>query len=68
MLTHALYSLAAHPAFIQPLRDEIESVTNTNGWTKKAMNELRKLDSVLRESQRMGGASLSTSCRTLSML
>ena len=66
-LTHALYDLAAYPAFMQPLRDEVESVITANGWTKLAMHKLWKLDSFLRESQRMNGTSLSTSCRTLSM-
>ncbi|TBU30176.1 cytochrome P450 [Dichomitus squalens] len=54
-LTHALYDLATHPGFIQPLRDEIESVIAADGWTKRGMNNLWKLDSFLRESQRVNG-------------
>ncbi|KAG6901453.1 hypothetical protein C0995_011749 [Termitomyces sp. Mi166 len=53
----ALYHLAAHPEYVHPLREEIERVTASEGWTKSSMGELRKLDSFLKESQRMSGLS-----------
>lgn len=57
--TAAIYDLAAHPEYIQPLRDEIEQVVNEDvdgaGFKKlkkSSMPKLWKLDSFLKESQR----------------
>ena len=58
-LTHALYHLAANPEYIKPLREEVEQVIKEQGWTKAAMNKLRKLDSFMKESQRLNGVSCS---------
>ncbi|KAJ6561500.1 cytochrome P450 [Mycena vulgaris] len=33
----AFYNLAAHPEYVSPLREEIESVVNSEGWTRSAM-------------------------------
>lgn len=55
--TQALYHLASRPEYIQPLREEIENVVGQEGWTKSAMGNLRKLDSFLKESQRLTGLS-----------
>ncbi|KAI0714847.1 cytochrome P450 [Earliella scabrosa] len=57
-LTHALFDLAAAPEYIQPLREEIESVLAVEGWTKIAMGKMWKLDSFLKESQRVNGLTL----------
>ncbi|KAI0071569.1 cytochrome P450 [Panus rudis PR-1116 ss-1] len=53
--THAIYHLAANPEYMKPLREEVEAVIREEGWTKAAMQKLRKLDSFMRESQRMNG-------------
>ena len=53
--THALLALAYRPEYIQPLREEIESVIAEEGWTKVAMTRMRKLDSFLKENQRVTG-------------
>ncbi|KAK7686510.1 hypothetical protein QCA50_010108 [Cerrena zonata] len=53
--TQALYTLAAHPECIKPLREEIEIVIKEEGWTKTALQKLRKLDSFMRENQRING-------------
>lgn len=53
--THVLYDLAVHPEYVEPLREEVKSVIDSDGWSKVAMNKLRKLDSFIRESQRMAG-------------
>ncbi|KAJ3543507.1 hypothetical protein NM688_g5847 [Phlebia brevispora] len=53
--THALYHLAANPEFIASLREEVEGILQEEGWTKAAMGKMRKLDSFMRESQRMNG-------------
>ena len=50
---HLLYDLCVRPEYIQPLRDEIESVIAEEGsFTKAAFNKLVKLDSFMKESQR----------------
>jgi hypothetical protein len=43
------------PEHIQPLREEVEEVVRKEGWTKQGMSEMRKLDSFLKECQRMYG-------------
>ncbi|KAJ7918487.1 cytochrome P450 [Mycena leptocephala] len=55
---HAFYNLAANLEYVEPLREEIESVLRTEGWTKAAMGKMVKLDSFLKESSRYvpGGA------------
>ncbi|KAF7792531.1 hypothetical protein EIP86_003572 [Pleurotus ostreatoroseus] len=53
--THALYHVAANSEYQEQLRGEIEAVVRTEGWTKAAMGKMRKLDSFMRESQRLNG-------------
>lgn len=50
---HALFNLAAHPQYIEPLREEVKGVVGQYGWTQDSMSQLRKVDSFLRESQRV---------------
>lgn len=50
---HALYNLAANLEYVEPLREEIESVVKTEGWTKAAMGKMVKLDSFYKESSRI---------------
>ncbi|KAH9477540.1 Cytochrome P450 monooxygenase 71 [Psilocybe cubensis] len=59
-LTHALYYLATYPEYAEPMREEVRVVTNEEGWTKMAMDKLHKVDSFVRESQRLtaGGVAL----------
>ena len=59
--TNALYQLAAFPDYIKPLREEIETVVNEHGWNKTSIGKMRKLDSLLKESQRLTGLSSSMS-------
>ncbi|EJD07460.1 cytochrome P450, partial [Fomitiporia mediterranea MF3/22] len=56
--THALFHLAAEPQYIGPLREEIEQVIKEEGWSKVAMTKMRKLDSFMKESQRLNGINL----------
>ena len=60
MITHALYDLAAHPEWFVPLREEVEPIITTEGWTKAALGKMWKLDSLLKESQRFNGFNLRT--------
>ncbi|PRP86150.1 hypothetical protein PROFUN_03137 [Planoprotostelium fungivorum] len=53
--THALYDIAAHPEWVDEMRAEVEEVIAREGWTKIGMNKMRKLDSFLKESQRVNG-------------
>ncbi|KAJ7113179.1 cytochrome P450 [Mycena epipterygia] len=55
-LTAALYDLTTHPEHILPLREEAERVVAEEGWTKAALGNMHKLDSFIRESQRLGSA------------
>ncbi|KAF8537364.1 cytochrome P450 [Trichophaea hybrida] len=63
-ITQALYDLATHPEFQTPIRDEIESVlAEHGGWTKPALTQMKKLDSTLRESQRLHPVTTATMMR-----
>ncbi|PPR01427.1 hypothetical protein CVT24_001901 [Panaeolus cyanescens] len=53
--TSTFYYLAAHPELHKPLREEIERTLEEEGWTKSAMARMHKLDSVLKEAQRLAG-------------
>ncbi|KAF9453720.1 cytochrome P450 [Macrolepiota fuliginosa MF-IS2] len=52
-ITQGVYDLAIHPEYIKELREEAESVIEEYGWTKGAMQKMRKVDSFLKESQRL---------------
>ncbi|TFY79745.1 hypothetical protein EWM64_g4272 [Hericium alpestre] len=56
--THVLYLLAAHPEYVQPLRDEVESIIAVEGWTKAAIGKMFKVDSFIREATRINGLNL----------
>ncbi|RDX53553.1 cytochrome P450 [Lentinus brumalis] len=62
-ISHALLHLAAEPQYIQPLRDEVEAIVATEGWTKAAMGKMWKIDSFLKESQRVNGVALTAVTR-----
>ena len=53
--TQALYMLARHPEWITLLREETEAVINEVGLTGASLQKLRKMDSFMRENQRMNG-------------
>ena len=56
---HVLYDLALHPEYVQPIRDEIVAVGKEDGgWHKTSFAKLRKLDSFLKESQRINPPTL----------
>ncbi|KAF2185203.1 cytochrome P450 [Zopfia rhizophila CBS 207.26] len=53
-IQHAIYDLCQHPEYVKPLREEIEECLAQNqGWTLVALNSMKKLDSFLKESQRI---------------
>ena len=51
--THALYSLTTYPEHFLPMREEAERIVRQDGWTKNALNNMHKIDSFLRETQRI---------------
>ena len=52
MLTQVLYDLVDREELTCALRDEIKTVL-PQGWTKATVNQLKLMDSVLKESQRL---------------
>lgn len=52
-LGHALFYLAANPEYIGVLREEIEDVLDGGDLTYESLNRMRKLDSFIRETQRL---------------
>ena len=52
-LTQALFYLALLPEYLAPLREEVEETTNHEGWTKAALDKMHKIDSFIKESQRL---------------
>jgi hypothetical protein len=56
MLTLALFDLVTRPEYIGPLQEEVQSVIETHGWTKDAIDAMEKLDSFLKESLRFNSA------------
>ena len=48
-----LYRLLANPEYIEPLRQEVEAVVAEEGWTKTGMDKMYKIDSFIRETQRV---------------
>ncbi|KAH9914911.1 cytochrome P450 [Epithele typhae] len=57
-VTHVLYSLAADPSLVAVLRAEVEPIVAAEGWSKAALGKMWKVDSLLRESQRVNGIGL----------
>jgi Cytochrome P450 len=49
---HALYDLIAYPEYVEPLRQEIETLVSAEGWKYSTLAKMEKLDSFLKESIR----------------
>ena len=56
-----LYRLLAHPEYIEPLRREVDNVIREEGWTKAGVDKMHKLDSFIRETQRVDDLGLCSS-------
>jgi hypothetical protein len=52
-VTQILFTLLSHPQYIDPLRAEIDQEVANKGWTKDALEEMRFLESSMKESQRL---------------
>lgn len=67
--TQTLFDLCAHPEYIELLRQEILDVLQKEGgYTKQTLTHFKKLDSFMRESQRMNPPSLRMSAFYLILL
>lgn len=53
MVTQVLCRLICNPEYIELLRQEAEAAVAEEGWTKAGMDKMRKIDSFLRETQRV---------------
>ena len=50
-----MYRLLANPEYIEPLRREVEAAVAEEGWTKAGLDKMYKIDSFIRETQRLDG-------------
>ncbi|PPQ79282.1 hypothetical protein CVT25_002721, partial [Psilocybe cyanescens] len=50
---HILFHLAECPEFANELRMEVETITKQEGWTYIALSKMLKIDSFIKESQRL---------------
>lgn len=53
LLTQTLYDIMGNPDLIDDLRKEIVTVIGEGGWKKTSLYNLKLMDSVLKESQRL---------------
>ena len=60
-ITQLLYDMAAYPEGLEELREEVTRTYTTNGhqFTKQALGQMEKLDSWMKESQRLSPVDLS---------
>ena len=45
--------MAACPEYMGPLREEVEEIVRREGWTKAGLDQMYKIDSLIKEMQRM---------------
>ncbi|KAM5437369.1 hypothetical protein McanMca71_001018 [Microsporum canis] len=64
-LTHILFDLAARPEYLEPLREEKCAIERAScgTWSKSNYNKMVKMDSFMKESQRLNPPSLLTYSR-----
>lgn len=71
-LLQALFDLAAHPEYIQPLRDEVATVVTEEGGEDQllatGLAKLHRMDSIFKESQRFHHANLRVFAPTASAI
>jgi cytochrome P450 len=52
-LAQVFYRLVDNPDYVEPLRQEVEAVLAEEGWTKAGIDKMHKIDSFIRETQRL---------------
>jgi len=55
-LTNVIFNLATYSSYIEPLREEISTIVEAEGWSKTSIEKMRKLDSFFKESHRVHGS------------
>jgi len=60
LLTQVILDLAQHAELAEALREEVARVIQEGGWRKSSLYEMKLLDSVLKESQRLKPLAMST--------
>ena len=63
-MTMCLLQLCDMPELIEPLREDCRRVLDDSGWTKQALQDMRLLDSFMRECQRVRDLLASKDSRT----
>lgn len=53
MLTQLVYQVLWQPQYLEPMREEIRQAVEEHGWTDKMLNNIPKVDSFLRETNRL---------------
>ena len=53
LLTETMQNIMLHPELVLELREEIVNVLSADGWKKTSLYNLKLLDSVIKESQRL---------------
>lgn len=57
-LVDCIYDLTARPEYLEPLRQEVrQTLEEDGGWSKNTPSKLVKLDSFMKESQRINAPS-----------
>ncbi|KAL2867449.1 cytochrome P450 [Aspergillus lucknowensis] len=64
LVSQTLFNLASRPELVEDLRKEVISVIGEQGWVKPALYQLKLMDSVLKETQRLKPISIGTMVRT----
>lgn len=57
-VAQVLFDLCAHPEYVEPLRQEALEVLRKGGYTRQALAGMKKMDSFMRESQRLSPPTL----------
>ncbi len=58
-IIHVLFDLCANPEFMEQLRQDVQQAVDESGWTLAGIAKMKKIDSFMKESQRMNQAVLS---------
>ncbi|OJJ62372.1 hypothetical protein ASPSYDRAFT_86061 [Aspergillus sydowii CBS 593.65] len=64
LVSQAIFNLCSRPELVDDLRKEVISVIGQQGWVKTAIYQLKLMDSVLKETQRLKPISIGTMVRT----
>jgi cytochrome P450 len=62
LFTETVFNIALYPELFKPLREELIDVLRADGLTKNALFNLKLMDSVIKESQRLRPIMIGKSC------